>query len=152
MSPQCPATLNPEKKAISGVRRSERALTMNVYVKGVSEAQVSAMDALSEKLVLCNVRKFGGRQAFGVVNMFNETLRSAAASDSQAEERERTPVEERPRRCGSRTRYADAMAGHTEDRAGSANSSGYQHWSMRALRAAWKEELEEASRCSGWAA
>jgi len=56
MSPQCPATLNPEKKAISGVRRSERALTMNVYVKGVSEAQVSAMDALSEKLVLCNVR------------------------------------------------------------------------------------------------
>jgi integrase len=36
------------------LRHSNVGLTMNVYVKSVSESQVSAMDALSEKLVTCN--------------------------------------------------------------------------------------------------
>jgi hypothetical protein len=36
------------------LRHSNVGLTMNVYVKSVSESQVSAMDALSEKLGTCN--------------------------------------------------------------------------------------------------
>jgi integrase len=36
------------------LRHSNVGLTMNVYVKSVSESQVSAMDSLSEKLGVCN--------------------------------------------------------------------------------------------------
>ena len=38
------------------LRHSNVGLTMNVYVKSVSESQVTAMDALSEQFDLCNVR------------------------------------------------------------------------------------------------
>jgi integrase len=35
------------------VRHSNVGLTMNIYVKTVAESQVTAMDALSEKLGIC---------------------------------------------------------------------------------------------------
>jgi hypothetical protein len=44
-----------DDKTIQAIlRHSNLGLTMNVYVKSVSESQVSAMDALSEKLGVCN--------------------------------------------------------------------------------------------------
>jgi hypothetical protein len=44
-----------DDKTIQAIlRHSNVGLTMNVYVKSVSESQVSAMDALSEKLGTCN--------------------------------------------------------------------------------------------------
>ncbi len=47
--------LGVEDKTIQAIlRHSNVGLTMNVYVKSVSESQVSAMDALSEKLGICN--------------------------------------------------------------------------------------------------
>jgi integrase len=43
-------------KTIQGIlRHSNVGLTMNVYVKTVSESQESAMDLLSEKFGTCNV-------------------------------------------------------------------------------------------------
>ena len=36
------------------LQHSNVGLTMNVYVKSVNESQVSAMDALSEKLGICS--------------------------------------------------------------------------------------------------
>ena len=42
------------------LRHSNMGLIMNVYVKSVSESQVSAMDALSEKLEICNVPASSG--------------------------------------------------------------------------------------------
>jgi hypothetical protein len=44
---------------------------MNVYVKSMSESQVSAMDALSEKLDLCNVRRKEAKLKF-VSNSFQK--------------------------------------------------------------------------------
>jgi integrase len=47
--------LGVDDKTIQAIlRHSNVSLTMNVYVKSVSESQVSAMDALSEKLETCN--------------------------------------------------------------------------------------------------
>ncbi len=47
--------LGVDVKTIQAIlRHSNMSLTMNVYVKSVSESQVSAMDALSEKLGTCN--------------------------------------------------------------------------------------------------
>jgi integrase len=47
--------LGVDDKTIQAIlRHSNIGLTMNVYVKSVSESQVSAMDALSEKLESCN--------------------------------------------------------------------------------------------------
>lgn len=47
--------LGVDDKTIQAIlRHSNVALTMNVYVKSVSESQVSAMDVLSEKLGTCN--------------------------------------------------------------------------------------------------
>ncbi len=47
--------LGVDDKTIQAIlRHSNIGLTMNVYVKSVGESQVSAMDALSEKLGLCN--------------------------------------------------------------------------------------------------
>jgi integrase len=47
--------LGVDDKTIQAIlRHSNVGLTMNVYVKSVSESQVSAMDALSEKLGICN--------------------------------------------------------------------------------------------------
>jgi integrase len=47
--------LGVDDKTIQGIlRHSNVGLTMNIYVKSVNEAQVSAMDALSEKLGTCN--------------------------------------------------------------------------------------------------
>ena len=43
-----------DKEIQAMLRHSNVGLTMNVYVKTVSESQVSAMDALSEKLGICN--------------------------------------------------------------------------------------------------
>jgi integrase len=49
--------LGVDDKTIQAIlRHSNVGLTMNVYVKSVSESQVSAMDARSEKLGMCNVR------------------------------------------------------------------------------------------------
>lgn len=49
--------LGVDDKTIQAIlRHSTIGLTMNVYVKSVSESQVNAMDSLSEKLDLCNVR------------------------------------------------------------------------------------------------
>jgi integrase len=43
-------------KEIQGIlRHSNVGLTMNVYVKTVSESQTAAMDTLSEKLGICTV-------------------------------------------------------------------------------------------------
>jgi integrase len=47
--------LGVDDKTIQAIlRHSNVGLTMNVYVKSVSESQVSAMDVLSEKLGTCN--------------------------------------------------------------------------------------------------
>jgi integrase len=47
--------LGVDDKTIQAIlRHSNVGLTMNVYVKSVSESQVSAMDSLSEKLGICN--------------------------------------------------------------------------------------------------
>jgi integrase len=47
--------LGVDDKTIQAIlRHSNIGLTMNVYVKSVSESQVSAMDSLSEKLGICN--------------------------------------------------------------------------------------------------
>jgi len=47
--------LGVDDKTIQAIlRHSNVGLTMNVYVKSVNESQVSAMDALSEKLGTCN--------------------------------------------------------------------------------------------------
>lgn len=47
--------LGVEDKTIQAIlRHSNVGLTMNVYVKSVSESQVNAMDTLSEKLGTCN--------------------------------------------------------------------------------------------------
>lgn len=45
----------PDKEIQAILRHSNVSLTMNVYAKSVSESQVSAMDAFSEKLESCNV-------------------------------------------------------------------------------------------------
>jgi integrase len=48
-------TLGVADKDIQAIlRHSTIGLTMNVYVKSVSESQVNAMDTLSEKLAICN--------------------------------------------------------------------------------------------------
>ena len=48
--------LGVDNKTIQAIlRHSNVGLTMNVYVKSVSELQVNAMDALGEKLAKCNV-------------------------------------------------------------------------------------------------
>lgn len=48
--------LGVDDKTIQAIlRHSNVGLTMNVYVKSVSELQVNAMDALGEKLAKCNV-------------------------------------------------------------------------------------------------
>jgi len=48
--------LGVDDKTIQAIlRHSNVGLTMNVYVKSVSESQVSAMDALSEKFGTCTV-------------------------------------------------------------------------------------------------
>ena len=47
--------LGVDGKTIQAIlRHSNVGLTMNVYVKTVSESQVSAMDSLSEKFGICN--------------------------------------------------------------------------------------------------
>ena len=47
--------LGVDDKSIQAIlRHSNVGLTMNVYVKSVSEWQVNAMDTLSEKLGTCN--------------------------------------------------------------------------------------------------
>jgi integrase len=47
--------LGVDDKTIQAIlRHSNVGLTMNVYLKSVNESQVSAMDALSEKLGICN--------------------------------------------------------------------------------------------------
>jgi integrase len=47
--------LSVDDKTIQAIlRHSNVGLTMNVYVKSVSESQVNAMDVLSEKLGICN--------------------------------------------------------------------------------------------------
>jgi hypothetical protein len=44
-----------DDKTIQAIlRHSNVGLTMNIYVKSLNESQVSAMDALSEKLGICN--------------------------------------------------------------------------------------------------
>jgi integrase len=49
--------LGVDDKTIQAIlRHGNVGLTMNVYVKSVSESQVNAMDALSEKLESCKVR------------------------------------------------------------------------------------------------
>jgi integrase len=54
-------TLGVAAKDIQAIlRHSDIRLTMNVYVKSVNETQVSAMDSLSEKLGVCNVRATSG--------------------------------------------------------------------------------------------
>jgi integrase len=48
-------TLGVDGKTIQAIlRHSTLALTMNIYVKSVSESQTTALDSLSEKLDLCN--------------------------------------------------------------------------------------------------
>jgi len=47
--------LSGDDKTIQAIlRHSSIGLTMNIYVKSVSESQVNAMDALGEKLGLFN--------------------------------------------------------------------------------------------------
>jgi integrase len=47
--------LGVDDKTIQAIlRHSNVGLTMNVYVKSINESQVSAMDALSKKLEICN--------------------------------------------------------------------------------------------------
>jgi integrase len=46
-----------DDKTIQGIlRHSNIGITQNIYIKSVSESQVSAMDSLSEKLGICNDR------------------------------------------------------------------------------------------------
>jgi integrase len=53
--------LGVDDKTIQAIlRHSNVGLTMNIYVKSVNESQVNAMDSLSEKLELCNVRATSG--------------------------------------------------------------------------------------------
>lgn len=48
--------LGVDDKTIQAIlRHSNVGITQNIYIKTVSESQVSAMDALSEKLGICNV-------------------------------------------------------------------------------------------------
>jgi integrase len=55
--------LGVDDKTIQAIlRHSNVGLTMNVYVKSVNESQVNAMDALSEKLGLCNVSATSGEK------------------------------------------------------------------------------------------
>ena len=52
-----------DDKTIQAIlRHSYVGLTMNVYVKSVSESQVSAMDALSVSLEICNDHATSGPQ------------------------------------------------------------------------------------------
>jgi integrase len=47
--------LGVEDKEIQAIlRHSNLGITQNIYIKSVSESQVSAMDSLSEKLGTCN--------------------------------------------------------------------------------------------------
>ena len=53
--------LGVDDKTIQAIlRHSNIGLTMNIYVKSVNESQVNAMDSLSEKLGMCNVRATSG--------------------------------------------------------------------------------------------
>jgi len=53
--------LGVDDKTIQAIlRHSNVGLTMNIYVKSLGESQVTAMDALSEKLEMCNVRATSG--------------------------------------------------------------------------------------------
>ena len=55
--------LGVDDKTIQAIlRHSSVGLTMNVYVKSVSESQTAAMDALSEKLETCNVLATSGQR------------------------------------------------------------------------------------------
>ncbi len=46
-----------DDKTIQAIlRHSNIGITQNIYIKSVTELQVSAMDTLSEKFDLCNVR------------------------------------------------------------------------------------------------
>ncbi|HXL21949.1 MAG TPA: tyrosine-type recombinase/integrase [Candidatus Dormibacteraeota bacterium] len=50
-------TLGVDGKTIQAIlRHSTLALTMNIYVKSVSESQTTALDSLSEKFNLCNAK------------------------------------------------------------------------------------------------
>jgi integrase len=58
--------LGVDDKTIQTIlRHSNVSLTMNVYVKSVAESQIGAMDALSEKLGICNNFATNGK---GLVN------------------------------------------------------------------------------------
>lgn len=47
--------LGADDKTIQAIlRHSNVGLTMNVYVKSVSESQVNAMDVLGQKIGICN--------------------------------------------------------------------------------------------------
>ena len=47
--------LGVDDKTIQAIlRHSNIGITQNIYIKSVSESQVSAMDSLSEKLGICN--------------------------------------------------------------------------------------------------
>jgi integrase len=49
--------LGVDDKTIQAIlRHSNIGITQNIYIKSVNESQVSAMDSLSEKLGICNVR------------------------------------------------------------------------------------------------
>jgi integrase len=55
--------LGVDDKTIQAIlRHSNIGLTMNIYVKSVSESQVNAMDTLSENLDLCNVSATSGQK------------------------------------------------------------------------------------------
>ena len=63
--------LGVDDKTIQAIlRHSNVSLTMNVYVKSVSESHVSAMDALSEKLGICDDYATSGH---GRANQMNVT-------------------------------------------------------------------------------
>jgi integrase len=53
--------LGVDDKTIQAIlRHSNIGITQNIYIKSVSESQVSAMDSLSEKLGICNVHATSG--------------------------------------------------------------------------------------------
>jgi integrase len=53
--------LGVDDKTIQTIlRHSNIGITQNIYIKTVSEAQINAMDSLSENLDLCNVRATAG--------------------------------------------------------------------------------------------
>ena len=55
--------LGVDDKTIQAIlRHSNIGVTMNIYVKSVSESQVAAMDALSEKLGICNDHATSGEE------------------------------------------------------------------------------------------